>query len=239
MGVITWNGVASTSVNIQVEHQPHYNIAERDYEYIHVPGRNGDFLIDSGGWKNVKQSYDICFIDFDLLDFFHAAHRVASWLSSAPGYAVLTDTYDPLYYRLATFDSDQKLTDLLGKAGRATIEFNCKPQRFLLSGDDAIRISTSGSSVTNPLDMPSRPLITVYGTGAGTLHVGSYEVIFDSISESVTVDSEVEDCYKAGSTASNAVTLTDGYPILGIGNTGIEFSGGITHVDVVPKWWTL
>lgn len=238
MGVIIFNGVSSTSVNIEVEHQPSYVIPERDFEFIHVPGRNGDFLIDSGGYKNVPQSYDISFINGER-DYFPAALAVSQWLNSAPGYARLEDSYDPLFYRMAAYHKNVKLTDLLGMAGRATIDFNCKPQKFLKTGDNPVTIDTSGDAITNPLDQGARPIITVYGSGAGTLHVGSYEIIFDNIEGSVTVDSEVEDCYKNGSTVSNAVTLTDGYPVLGAGNTGIEFSGGITSVSIIPKWWSL
>lgn len=44
--------------------------------------------------------------------------------------------------------------------GRATLEFNCKPQRFLNSGDTAQTISTSGGTITNPTAFY---VITAYG----------------------------------------------------------------------------
>lgn len=238
MGVITFNGVTSTSVNIEVEHQPHYVIAERDFEFVHVPGRNGDFLIDSGSYKNVKQSYDIAFINDDL-DFFSAAHEVSRWLSSAPGYAVLVDSYDPLYYRLATYHANTKLTDLLGMAGRATIEFTCKPQRFLLSGDTATSITTSGTTITNPLDKPSKPQIVVHGSGNGEFMIGNYHVTITGIQEGMTIDSEVEDCYLNGATVANAVVFESGYPLLDTGESLVTFNGGISSLDVTPRWWTL
>ena len=58
--------------------------------------------------------------------------------------------------------------------GRTTIEFNCKPQRFLNIGDTAQTISTSGGTITNPTAFNAKPLITVYGSGAATLQVGEY-----------------------------------------------------------------
>lgn len=237
MGVITFNGVPSTDANIEVEHQPDYPIAERDFELVHVPGRNGDFLIDSGSYKNVNLEYDIAFIDKDL-DFFQGAHKVSKWLHSAPGYARLEDTYDPLYYRLALYKENLRITDILGKAGRATITFNAKPQRFLKSGDTAVTVA-SGSSITNLLDKPSRPIITVRGSGDGELDIGDQHFTFTGISGYITVDSEVEDCYKNYVTVSNAVEMSSGYPVLKVGSTGVTFSGGITSVEIVPKWWTL
>lgn len=237
MGVITYNGIPSTDVNIEVEHQPNYRFATRDFELVHVPGRNGDFLIDLGGYKNVQMAYDIAFISDDR-DFFIDAHKVSRWLHSASGYARLEDTYDPLFYRMASYYESSNMKDLLGQAGRVTINFDCKPQRFLKEGDNPITIS-SGDTITNPLDQPSRPIITVYGTGDGELMVGSCHITLSDISEYLTIDSEVEDSYKAGSTVSGQVVLEQGYPILPVGDTGITFSGGIDHIEVVPKWWTL
>ena len=238
MGVITFNGVPSTDANIEVEHQPDYPIAERDFELVHVPGRNGDFLIDMGAYQNVDLEYDIAFIDQDL-DFFQGAHKVSKWLHSAPGYARLEDTYDPLYYRMALYKENLRITDILGKAGRATITFNAKPQRFLKDGDIAVTISESGQVITNPLDKESKPIITVYGSGDGDLMIGSYHITISDISEYLTIDSEVEDCYKGSNTVPGQVVLESGYPKLQVGDNGITFSGGITSVSVIPKWWTL
>lgn len=47
MGVITFNGIASDKLGIQVEHPPGYETPKKDYEIVHVPGRNGDVYIDT------------------------------------------------------------------------------------------------------------------------------------------------------------------------------------------------
>ena len=47
MGVIVFNGISSKDVGIEVETFPEYTIPEREYEAIHVPGRNGDVIIDN------------------------------------------------------------------------------------------------------------------------------------------------------------------------------------------------
>lgn len=237
MGVIIFNNIPSTDANIEVEHYPSYQIAERDFEMVHVPGRNGDFLIDLGGFKNSQVAYEIAFIT-ENRNYFQDVHSVVSWLHSAPGYARLEDTYDPLYYRFAAYHEAANLNDILGQAGRATITFDCKPQRFLKEGDAAVEMDT-GDTITNPLDQPSRPIITVYGDGDGELMIGSYHITISDMSDYLTIDSEVEDCYKGGSTVSGQVVLETGYPVLPVGETGITFSGGIDHIEVVPKWWTL
>ena len=41
MGVITFNGITSSSVGVEVETFPNYVAPQKDYEVIHIPGRNG------------------------------------------------------------------------------------------------------------------------------------------------------------------------------------------------------
>jgi phage-related protein len=47
MGIITFNGKSSQDIFV-VEHPPEYGSAERNYDIISVPGRNGDLTMDRG-----------------------------------------------------------------------------------------------------------------------------------------------------------------------------------------------
>jgi phage-related protein len=38
---------------------------------------------------------------------------------------------------------------------------------------------------------------------------------------------------------NSTITLNNGFPKLVPGENNISFSGGITSVEVIPKWWTL
>ena len=55
MGVIIFNGIPSTNYGIHVEKPPVYATPERDYEVVHIPGRNGDLVIDNGSWLFTNQ----------------------------------------------------------------------------------------------------------------------------------------------------------------------------------------
>lgn len=52
MGIITFNGVASSAYGIVVESCPSYAAAPRKVEYISVEGRNGDLIRDTGAYAN-------------------------------------------------------------------------------------------------------------------------------------------------------------------------------------------
>ena len=242
MGIVIFNNVSSADYGILVEHPPGYQTPQRDYEKVHIPGRNGDLVIDNESYENVPRSYDIAFGNLEK-DFARMANAASEWLNSANGYARLEDTYEPEYYRIAMYQESVNFENILRHAGRATINFDCKPQRFLKTGDDVIEIDST-IILRNPTFRTAEPIITVYGSGSGTLRVGNYTVAIDSIDGWVTIDSALRDVYKK--TQYEVINKNDtvrmdsnGYPMLLMGETSISFSGSITKLEVIPKWWTI
>lgn len=239
MGIIIFNGLSSKDYHIQVEHPPGYDIPERDYESYHVPGRNGDIIIGKQSYQNVIRSYEVCFGDLNK-NFPEMARKVSEWLHSAENYARLEDSYEPDHYRLAVYNASLQMENILFHGGRATIEFNCKPQRFLKIGDRTVIFKkTSGNVLRNPTNFEALPIITVKGSGEGTLNVGGNVIRISPIDQYVTINSEVQDCYKGLTNKNNTVTLGNDFPRLKKGETQVSYSGGITSVEVIPKWWTL
>ena len=55
MGIVIFNGISSKDLHIQVQTEPDYDFPEKDYNVTHVPGRNGDIVIDQGSWQNVSR----------------------------------------------------------------------------------------------------------------------------------------------------------------------------------------
>lgn len=237
MGVVIFNGISSADYGIQVEYPPEYQTPAKDYEVIHVPGRNGDLVIDNGSYQNVNRQYQIAIGDLNK-DFTGMANRIAEWLHSASGYARLEDSYEPEYYRMAMFQDEVNIENIMQHAGRTTIDFNCKPQRFLKSGEERIRLP-QGSLLRNPTGFFSLPNVAVYGTGQGNLEIGDYSIEICGMDGYVVLDSDIQDVYK-GSVNKNAdVILKTGFPRLSPGENRIDWTGDIMYVEVIPRWWTL
>lgn len=239
MGIIIFNKKSSTDYRIQVEHPPGYDIPERDYEVIHVPGRNGDIVFAKDSYQNVIRSYDISF-GSDRQKFPEMARKVVEWLHSSSTYARLEDSYEPDFYRLAIYNESLSIENIEFHGGRGTIEFNCKPQRFFKMGEKVITLtSKSGNYLKNPSVFPALPIITVRGSGQGTINVSGYVVGISNIDGYITIDSENQDCYKGLTNKNNVVTLDSDFPKLDKEMNQISFSGGVTSMEVIPKWWTL
>lgn len=159
MGVIIYNGISTADYDITVEQPPSYLGAKRDQEFKHIPGRNGDLIFDKGGYNNVNREYNIA-IGSEVKDFSLLSKLVSRWAYSSKGYARLEDSYEPDYFRLAAFDSELNLENVLNHMGRSTIQFNCKPQRFLKSGEVPLMFDGGlvAQKILNPTTQESRPL---------------------------------------------------------------------------------
>lgn len=240
MGVIAFNGVSSADVGIEVEKFPSYDIPEKEYDIIHVPGRNGDIVIDTGTYKNVSRIYEVSIATRDIA-FHRKMGRVAQWLYSASGYARLEDSYEPDSYRLAIYNKKVSIENLFNEAGKAKLEFNCKPQRFLKSGDIPSIITTS-SIIYNDTPFNALPIINVVTDDtAGELTVGDVMLsIAANAGTNLTINSELQDVYSGTANKNSYVTLNSGiFPKLVPGNNSISFTGGIQSVTIYPKWWTI
>lgn len=237
MGEIIFNGKSSKDIGLQVETFPQYQTPKRSYEKVHVPGRNGDLIIDGGSWENVVREYEVSVGSFEK-KYYEMVNKVSEWLYSSRTYVRLEDSYEPDYYRLAVYLEEMEMSNLFNQGGKATLSFDCKPQRFLKTGD-IFQSITDSTVFSNPTPFESLPIIKVYGSGAGVLTVGEYEIKITDIGDQIVIDSEIQDAYLNKTNKNKVISLTNGFPKLKPGNTTISFSGNITKVEVAPKWFTL
>lgn len=247
MGVITFNGISSESLGIKVWTFPSYEVPEREVTFVHIPGRNGDLAIDQNAYKNVTRSYSVSLYDKNKT-FTELANTIATWLHSGSGYCVLEDSYEPNYYRLAVYTEETTYSNVLNQAVTATINFNCKPQRFLKSG--ALPINITGSqTIINPESNVSKPELKINLTGTGYITINGVRItIVPGSVRTLYIDSELQDVYYytgsgSSQTIHNGNSLVSfanrAFPVLNGGSNTIAVSGGITSVEVKPKWWTL
>ena len=100
---LEFDGVNSLSNDVFITGEAVYDAPERDVEMIEIPGRNGDFQLDNGRWKNIEVSYKAGVFGSDQNEFATKIRNYRNLLASRIGYKRLTDTYNPDEYRLGTF----------------------------------------------------------------------------------------------------------------------------------------
>lgn len=215
-----------------------YNSPSADVSSTSVPGRNGDLILENAKpgqrrYSNVDITYEAFF--FDGLPAKTAA--VKSWLLSPVGYRNLQDTYDPDFFRMAVCTEAIDFEVKRQKAASMTLKFNCKPQRWSVDGQKAIRLDAP-SQLRNPYRFPSQPLIRVYGEGEGKLTVGNKAVIVHEVGGHIDLNCETQNAYRDGVFCNTDIFAED-FPELQPGIIPISWEGGITAVEVTPRWWTL
>ena len=209
-----------------------FNAPERAYNEITIPGRNGTLLGSERRLENIPMVYPA----FIYRDFNVNVAGLRSFLLSRIGYKRLMDSYHPDEFRLGYYASglDAEMTSKLD-AGKFDLTFNCKPQRFLVSGETPITFTESGT-INNPTLFNAQPLIRVYGTGSIT--VNGVTVTISEADGYTDIDCEIMEAYKGTVLKNYAISLdsTD-FPVLSAGSNAITLNG-VTAI-ITPRWWTL
>lgn len=159
-----FDGVDSRDYGVYISGDAVFNAPERDVEMIEIPGRNGAFALDKGRFSNIEVTYPAGLFGATEADFAAGINALRNALASRKGYCRLEDDYNPNEYRMAVYKSGLDVTPAMLKAGEFDIVFECKPQRFLKSGETAQTV-TSGGTITNPTLFEAKPLLQVWGHG--------------------------------------------------------------------------
>lgn len=220
---------------------------ERDLSFVSVAGRNGDLLIDNKRWKNIDITYH-CAIATNFAERFD---RFRNDLLQQTGYQRITDTIYPGVFRMGVIkQSMNPETMRRNRTGMFDVVFNCKPQRFEFIQQqtttltaDHINAETGAACYHNTSGQPGRPLITVYGTGPGTLTIGNVTIEILALADHITIDCDLMTAYRqegdAAAENKNADIYAPEFPELTLGENLIRWTGGITQVDINPRGWIL
>ena len=172
---ITFGEVNSADYGIYISGEGVFNAPKRDVEMISIPGRNGAFALDKGRFENIEVTYPA--FNFEPDDYATFAQNLSDFrnaISSLRGYQRLTDTFHPNEYRMATYISGLEVKPIkYNTASEFNIAFDCKPQRYLLSGEEAVTVA-SGGTLTNPTLFDASPMLEV--EGYGTIGFNGYEI---------------------------------------------------------------
>lgn len=235
--MIKWAGISNLDVGMIVEHYPKVIVPTRRIERVNVPGRNGDILLDDGSFENYNQEYAV-FLDVKHKGGLEAAMpEIMDWLLGHPGYHRLEDSYFPDVYRIASYAGGGEFVSVFNEYGEGTLTFNCCPEKYFKMGEKTVTL-TKNQKLFNPTSFVARPLITVKGNGSGSLSFNGVSVTINDISDYVMIDTKLRRVYKDSTRLNNK--FVGDFETLYLGKeTTITWSGDITGVEIIPRWWTI
>lgn len=170
---LSFDGTSSRNYGVYITGEAVYNAPERDVEMITIPGRNGTFAMDKGRFENITVTYPASIAATTEADYRQALSDFRNFLCSKKGYVRLSDDYNPDEYRMAVYKSGLEVTTAQLRAGEFDIVFECKPQRFLTSGETAATVANNGT-LTNPTAFDASPTLQV--TGYGNITANGYGI---------------------------------------------------------------
>lgn len=113
-------------------------------------------------------------------------------------------------------------------------QFYCDPLKEAVTTEADIEVTESGTTVNNPGDVASRPLIEITGSGDITISIGGNALILTDVESGTVIDSDMQLVTK------NGIALLDIYtgkfPILQPGENTIQFTGNISKLTITPRW---
>ena len=255
MGILVFNGISSKDLGVVVQAPPVYEFPSKRYDVVQIEGKNGDVVIDKKSFNNVNREYNLASVFRRNETFVSSARSFVDWLSTVNGYARLEDTYEPEYFRLAVFRSGGQLPNLYDKATGMTVRFECKPQRYLKSGENPIILkgTTTYVRIYNDTQYIAEPEITVNGTitsievikgndqNGSEKTIYTYEHLTKPQPNKFVIDSELQDVYTDTEYINDASRLTNGFPKLYPGENLIKVTTTNSNaiVSIKPRWWVL
>lgn len=221
--------------NVYIDRSLQYNKPAKNVETISVPGRNGDLILDEGTFKNVTISYPAYIRE----NFEIVWQGLINKLATLKGYHKIQCSDDLTHFRMGRVIIPQTPSVFKVNTGASfSLAFDCKPQRFLTSGQNQYSRTASGS-INNPTNYTSQPLLRVYGTGSFTLAGNRVTISYNP--DYIDIDCEAMECIGSDGTSMNrfvSFSQVD-YPVLNPGSNSLTIGTGITKIEYTPRWWEL
>lgn len=242
MNYFEFNGHRSNEFGIRIQKKNIYSAPKFDMSLQSIPGKNGDLIVSNKRYQNVGLSYTCYVVAKTIEELSNKITLIKNWLyRDVDSYHDLTDSYDTKFKRMAVFNNKLDISDEVSKIGIFTINFSCKPQRYDLSGIESTTYNNL-AGIVNPYSLTSKPYIKVNGSGEGRLIIsnskGNKIWVISGIDDYIEIDSEEMNCFKETELMNNLVS-GDGFPELTEGYNSISYEGGITSIEIIPRWVSL
>lgn len=219
-----------TDYGIIISQRPSIPSPLRRVTTLQVPGRNSALRFDENTYGDI-----IITVECSLKDNINLADKIdliKGWLIGTGESSLVFDFQIDKKY-IAQVVNAIDFAQILKISSKFIIIFNCRPFKFQVS--NSVKTLNSQGTITNLGTLCSEPIIMVYGTGDGTLTIGSQVITLKGISNNLIIDSTIQDCYGVEGTNLNNKMSGD-FPTLNVGVNNITWTGAITKVDITPNW---
>lgn len=233
---IIYNGINGNTLGVYAIERPALPVAEKRREIIEVAGRDGVLTIGSGDYMEKEISVKLNFMA-KIGKWNEQCQKIKEWLAEEQCKLQFSDDMEHFYRIIHT-----KIKDVSRPSERVGVleaTFVTRDGlRYLESGKNEVRLSTSGTQLNNPY-VRSYPTFKITGNSMFTIEITKGSVtkkMTGQVSGDITIDTENMLAYRNDGTSQNRLVTGD-YADLWLekGNNIVKISSGVT-ATITPNW---
>lgn len=248
------DGVDARNFGIYLQKPIEFSEAIPVVERQSIPGRNGDLIFETGSYENrTATAYCFCL----RKDVEKAISTAGRFLMSKHGYRRLETSDDPEHFWLARIENSPQIVQRMRTLAPFEITFDCKPQRFLRSGEEAVVLYPTEQdglfgvthTIYNQYGFPSKPLFKVFVDHVGTVFDASVFNNGESFGRvlgqikaeplNINIDCDTRNAYNDSGNQNQNISSYEFPEIRSGENTFRVWGVGIEKVEFTPRWWEL
>ncbi|WP_420974227.1 phage tail protein [Bacillus thuringiensis] len=214
----------ASSYGLGLVGRPVIPTAKQKVEHIEIPGRHGS-LTKKGAYENV--SFKVKFNMLERENIKPFIRRAKPWLLQGK---TLFFTDDDVYRKIKHVEMGDIVTEI-EEHGEFEVDFKLDP--FEYTEDVNLKLTKPGV-IYNPGTIESDPKFWIVGNGTFRITINDVSFQIKDVNGSVVIDSEILEAY--ADTISMNHKMVGQFPILGVGENTIEWSGAIQFMEIRPRW---
>ena len=214
----------ASSYGLGLVGRPVIPTAKQKVEHIEIPGRHGS-LTKKGAYENVPFKVKFNMLERENIKPF--IRRAKPWLLQG---RTLFFTDDEVYRKIKHVEMGDITTEI-EEHGEFEVDFTLDP--FEYTEDVNLKLTKPGV-IYNPGTIESEPKFWIVGNGTFRITINDVSFQIKDVNGSVVIDSEILEAYT--DTISMNHKMVGQFPILGVGENTIEWSGTIQFMEIRPRW---
>ncbi|MDF9504695.1 phage tail family protein [Bacillus cereus] len=214
----------ASSYGLGLVGRPLIPTAKQKVEHIEIPGRHGS-LTKKGAYENVPFKVKFNMLERENIKPF--IRRAKPWLLQGK---TLFFTDDDVHRKIKHVEMGDITTEI-EEHGEFEVDFTLDP--FEYTEDVNLKFTKPGV-IYNPGTIESDPKFWIVGNGTFRITINDVSFQIKDVNGSVVIDSEVLEAYTDTISMNNK--MVGQFPILGVGENKIEWSGSIQFMEIRPRW---
>jgi predicted phage tail component-like protein len=216
---------------ILISTRPALPSPKRRVSFIDIPGRHSSLRYDEKAYDDITIAVECTVKDseniYDKLD------NIKAWLFSAGERELIFSFHSNKKYKAQVVNAID-FKQVFKYTSQFPIIFNCRPFKYSTENNLFV-INNNETQVTNPGTIESEPVISIYGSGDVTFSINEEKISLTEITEKITLNSEIQDCYNDNGDNLNDKMLGE-FLKINPGENVIKWTGNVDKIEVIPNW---